>query len=135
MPPEVVFYDGQCGLCHRTVLFLLARDPDGTLFHYAPLFGDTFDATVPADRREGLADSVIVQRHDGVLLERAQGVFHALRRIGGFWGVVGTVGGWLPNGLSDWGYDRVAAVRHRLFKRPDEACPVVPAELRSRFLP
>ncbi|NIL99426.1 MAG: DUF393 domain-containing protein [Acidobacteria bacterium] len=135
MPPELVFYDGHCGLCHRTVLFLVARDPEGTLFRYAPLFGPTFEDRVPADRREGLADSVIVLCDDGTLLERAQGVFHTLRRIGGFWGLVGTVGSWLPNGLSDWGYDRMAAVRHRLFRRPEQACPRVPAELRPRFLP
>jgi len=132
---ELVFYDGHCGLCHRTVLFLLARDPEGVLFRYGPLFGETFNEHVPKEAREELADSVIVLRSDGVLLQRASGVFHTLRKIGGFWGLVGTLGDRLPTGLTDWGYDRVAAVRHRLFKRPTETCPIVPAELRSRFLP
>lgn len=135
MERELVFYDGNCGLCHRTVLFLLARDPDGALFRFGPLFGETFGEHVPETAQDGLADSVIVLRSDGVLLQRASGVFHTLRRIGGFWGLVGTLGGWLPNVLADWGYDRVAAVRHRLFKRPTEVCPIVPAELRSRFVP
>ena len=135
MPPEPVFYDGHCGLCHRTVLFLLARDSDGSLFRFAPLFGETFDEHVPEEAREGLADSVIVLRSDGVLLQRASGVFHTLRKIGGFWGLLGTLGGGLPTGLADWGYDRVAAIRHHFFKRPTEACPLVPTDLRSRFLP
>jgi predicted DCC family thiol-disulfide oxidoreductase YuxK len=74
-------------------------------------------------------------RSDGVLLQRANGVFHTLRRIGGFWGLLGTVGDWFPTVLSDWGYDRIAAIRHRLFKRPTEVCPLVPQDLRSRFLP
>jgi len=135
VPQERVFYDGHCGLCHRTVRFLLARDRNGELFRYGPLLGETFASQVPASVREGLADSVVVLRSDGVLLQRAAGIFHLLRRLGGFWSLVGMVGGWLPTGLADWGYDRVAAARHRLFKRPAEACPRVPDELRSRFLP
>ena len=42
MSHELVFYDGRCGLCHHSVRFLLARDRDGALFRYAPLFGETF---------------------------------------------------------------------------------------------
>lgn len=129
----LVFYDGECGLCHRTVRFLLARDPDGSLFRFAPLFGKSFDRMVPADRRAGLADSVVVRTRDGQLLQRAAGVFYLLKRIGGVWRAVGTVGGWLPAALTDGCYDRVAAARKQLFARPDDLCPVVPAELRSRF--
>ncbi len=135
MSPELVFYDGHCGLCHHSVRFLLARDRDGALFRFGPLFGDTFKAHVPDEAREGLSDSLIVLRSDGALLQRASGVFHLLWRLGGFWGFVGMVGSWFPTGLTDWGYDRVAAVRHHLFERPAENCPLVPGELRSRFVP
>ena len=58
MSPELVFYDGDCGLCHRTVRFLLARDPEGSLFLFAPLFGETFNREFPLSAREGMADSV-----------------------------------------------------------------------------
>ena len=135
MPSELVFYDGHCGLCHRTVCFLLLRDRDGESFRFAPLFGETFGQHVPREEHAGLADSLVVLRSDGVLLQRASGVFHTLRRIGGAWGLLGIVGGWLPTVLTDWGYDRIAAIRHRLFKRPTEVCPLVPQDLRSRFLP
>lgn len=131
----LVFYDGGCGLCHRSVLFLLARDKDGSLFRFAPLFGRTFDRCVPVDRRTGLADSLLVQTRDGRLLQRAGGVFYLLKRIGGFWGAMGTVGGWFPSALADWGYDRIASVRRRLFARPADACPIVPDDLRRRFDP
>ena len=39
---DVVFYDGGCGFCQRSVLHLLDADPDGALFVYAPLEGETF---------------------------------------------------------------------------------------------
>jgi len=131
----LVFYDGECGLCHRTVRFLLKRDPDGSLFRYAPLYGETFETFIPGAERAELPDSVIVRTLNGRLLIRAAGIFHLLRLLGGFWAAVGTVGGWIPGVLSDWGYDRVASVRKRLFATPDDVCPVVPRELRSRFDP
>ncbi|HZH02738.1 MAG TPA: DCC1-like thiol-disulfide oxidoreductase family protein [Myxococcaceae bacterium] len=35
---DILFYDGGCGLCHRAVRFVLARDPAGR-FRFAPLGG------------------------------------------------------------------------------------------------
>ena len=106
MSRERVFYDGDCGLCHRTVLFLLARDRDGSRFRFAPLHGETFEAQVAPESRGGLADSLVVQTADGTLLQRAGGVFHVLRSIGGLWGLAGRLGGWFPSAWTDWGYDR-----------------------------
>ena len=37
--PDLLFYDGTCGLCHRAVTFALARDPDGSRFRFAALQG------------------------------------------------------------------------------------------------
>ena len=39
LPGPVVLYDGECGLCHRSVKFLLARDRKQ--LWYAPLQGET----------------------------------------------------------------------------------------------
>ena len=129
----LVFYDGKCGLCHRTVRFLLKRDRDGSLFRYAPLYGETFETFVPAQERASLPDSVVVRTRNGLLLVRSDGIFHLLKLLGGVWAAMGTVGSWIPRGLSDWAYDRIASIRTRLFSTPDDACPVVARELRSRF--
>jgi predicted DCC family thiol-disulfide oxidoreductase YuxK len=48
--------------------------------------------------------------------------------------MVGRLLSMVPRGAADWCYDVVARTRHRLFRSPDGACPVVPPELRSRFL-
>ena len=129
--PETIFYDGDCGLCHRFVRFVIKRDPDGALFRYAPLEGDTFRDAVPdpAD----WPDSVIVRSADGEFLVRSRGMFHAMRRLGGVWRPLAVVLGWLPTALCDWSYDLVARIRHRLFARPEASCPVLPPDLRSRF--
>ena len=130
--PETVFYDGTCGLCHRSVRFLLLRDPRG-VFRFAPLAGQTFRDRVPASARAGLADSIVVATTDGRLLMRAAGVRHVLERLGGPWRLLAGLSRILPTAFADRLYDAVAVRRYRLFRRPTEVCPLVPAELRSRF--
>jgi len=40
----------------------------------------------------------------------------------------------VPRFLRDGVYDGIARVRHKLFAKPSEACPLMPEELRRRFL-
>jgi len=135
MAPDRIFYDGHCGLCHLAVRFLLLRDHRGDAFRFAPLQGVTFEQTVPPDARRDLPDSLVLQTPDGRLVSKSTAVFTALCRLGGGWGVLGAVGLAIPRALRDLGYDAIAGVRRRLFGRPADRCPVVPAELRERFEP
>jgi predicted DCC family thiol-disulfide oxidoreductase YuxK len=133
--PELLFYDGGCGLCHRAVRFLLAVDREGRAFRFAPLGGATFEEQVPEGERAGLPDSLVLRTEEGSLLTRSAAVLHMLRRLGGFWRFLAVLGGIVPRFLRDTLYDFVARVRFRLFARPDDWCPVVPKEQRARFLP
>jgi predicted DCC family thiol-disulfide oxidoreductase YuxK len=130
---ERIFYDGHCGLCHWAVKFVIARDPHGRFFRYAPLQGTTFAALVSAERRAGLPDSVAVLTDDGRLLVRSDAFIHILRRLGGFWRVIGTFISVIPRVIRDGVYNFIARVRYRIFGRRPEVCPVTPAELRARF--
>jgi predicted DCC family thiol-disulfide oxidoreductase YuxK len=130
---ERIFYDGHCGLCHGAVRFVIARDPQGHLFRYAPLEGPTFAALVSAEHRAGLPDSVVVLTEDGRLLIRSDAFIHILRRLGGFWRVMGTITAVIPRAIRDGVYNFIARVRYRLFGRRPEVCPVTPPELRARF--
>jgi predicted DCC family thiol-disulfide oxidoreductase YuxK len=130
---ETVFYDGGCGLCHATVRFVIVRDRRGR-FRYAPLGGATFQASISESERAGLPDSFVVRTDDGRLLVRSTAVAHLLRNLGGAWPVVGALLSIVPRPLRDVGYRFVALVRRRLFAAPTEACPIVPPELRPRFL-
>jgi len=129
----LVFFDGACGLCHRTVRFAIARDRDGSRFRYAALGGGTFRRLVPEPRRVGLPDSLVVLAADGTLLTRSAAVIHVLERLGGPWRQLARLLALVPQGIRDRGYDRIARVRYRLFGRPTNACPVTPPELRARF--
>lgn len=128
-----IFYDGHCGLCHRSVRFVLARDHKGRAFRFAPLYGEAFRARVAESARAGLPDSIVVLTADGSLLTRSGATIYVLRRLGGFWRLLGAAIGLVPRPLRDSVYDWIARIRHRLFTRPDDVCPVIPAELRKRF--
>lgn len=131
----VVFFDGDCGLCHRTVRFLIARDPEGALFRFAPLDGETLAARIPAERRATLPDSVVVLEPDGELHIRSAAMISLLELLGGRFARRARWLRRLPRPLLDFGYDLLAAVRHRIWSRPPQACPVASPELRARFDP
>lgn len=114
-----VLYDGTCGLCHRSVRFLIAEDPTGTSFVYAP--------------QEGGGATVIVETADGRTLTKSDAVIHLTHRLGGLWRVLGFVFALVPRVVRDIGYDFVARVRYRIFGRTKDACPLMPPDLRSRF--
>jgi predicted DCC family thiol-disulfide oxidoreductase YuxK len=129
---DLVFYDGNCGLCHRYVRFLLAEDR-GEGIRFSPLNSGIFLGRVAEKDRAGLPDSVVLLRGDGRLLCRSDAVLYLAGRLGGFWRGAGMVGALLPAGMRDAAYDAVARVRLRLFARPAEACPLVPPALLARF--
>ena len=132
--PEVLYYDGHCGLCDATVRFVLRNDEGGRAFRFAPLGGSTFERALPEAERARLPDSLVLVTGDGRTLTRSTGVVRLLRRLGGVWSVLGALLWIVPRPVRNLGYDVVARLRHRLFP-PPEACPILPPEPRSRFLP
>jgi predicted DCC family thiol-disulfide oxidoreductase YuxK len=132
---ELLFYDGACGLCHRAVRFLLAEDDHGRALRFAPLLGERFREVVPAELQRALPDSLVLVTHEGEALDKSRAVLYALARLGGLWRLLAWCGQALPVALADPLYDAVARVRHRLFAAPEEACPLLPPQLRVRFDP
>jgi predicted DCC family thiol-disulfide oxidoreductase YuxK len=67
------------------------------------------------------------------MLTRAAGALEIGQQLGGLWRLISIVASWIPLAVLNAGYDFVARTRHRLFARPDDACPIVPVHLRDRF--
>lgn len=131
----MLFYDGHCALCHRSVKFVLKHDRSGKLFRFAPLQGATFETCVPAEKRAGIPDSVIVLTNEGELLTRSNAFLHVLRRLGGGWRIMAGALGVIPRPLRDAAYDFIARVRYRVFGKREDSCPVIAPDLRARFDP
>ncbi|HTO06696.1 MAG TPA: DCC1-like thiol-disulfide oxidoreductase family protein [Myxococcota bacterium] len=131
--PATLLYDGSCGLCHRAVRFVLAEDRAGCGFRYAPLGGDAFHRLVPPAARAALPDSLVLVTPDGRIFTRSAALRETGFRLGGLWRALAAAAGVVPMGLLDRGYDWIARMRYRMFARPADACPVLPADLRNRF--
>jgi len=126
----IVFFDGVCGLCNHAVNFLMSRDSKGVL-KFAPLQGTTAGQLVPLDVRQDL--NTFVFADSGRLHYRSTAMVRILMRIGGLWGIVGTLLWLIPWPLRDLGYRCVSKIRYRLFGK-HESCRLPTPEERSRFL-
>jgi predicted DCC family thiol-disulfide oxidoreductase YuxK len=123
----LLFYDGECGLCHRAVRFVLSEDLDA-MCKLAPLQGETFAALeLPA-----VPDSIALKDGERILW-RSSAVVSLLCRLGGYWRVLGWLLWCVPKPLRDLGYMAFARVRHHFFKKPQGLCPLIPPELQTRF--
>jgi len=137
-PPltDLVFFDGQCGLCHASVQFVLKRErPQSARPSFAPLHGATFESVRSGLGLKELPDSLIVFTAEGRTLIRSDATLSLLMGLGGVWGSVGRMGAWCPRVLRDGLYRVVATVRRWVLPAPANACPVVPEEWKGRFLP
>jgi predicted DCC family thiol-disulfide oxidoreductase YuxK len=129
----ILFYDGTCGLCHRFVLFVLKHEEED-LFQFAPLQGETFRKHFTESQAEKFPDSLILLTESGDVLTLSDAAVYAMKTLSPGWRRVGTVMGVFPKPIRDFGYRCVAAVRKKIFKKPEGVCPLVPVELRRRFI-
>ena len=132
LPPYLVLYDGVCGLCSRTVVWLLARDGERRLA-FAPLQGETaarlraLHPEIPLD-----LDTVVYLEPGGVHL-RSRAFLHAARHLDPPWRWAFRLR-WLPAPPLDLLYRLVARIRYRVWGRYD-ACRVPEGVDPGRFLP
>jgi predicted DCC family thiol-disulfide oxidoreductase YuxK len=123
----ILFYDGHCGLCHSAVKFVLKHDCR-TVFRFAPLRGELASRRLPARP----PDTMVIETENGNLLMRSSAWICILDRLGGPWKLAASLA-LDPSPIRDLAYRIVAALRRRIFGRPDMTCPILPAELRRRF--
>src|SRR5258708_13937257 len=79
----ILFFDGVCGLCNRTVDFVLQEDRDRR-FLFAPLQGETFKAFVKDHPELSTVDSAFVLSYTAQgwqLLMRGYAIFYILRQL------------------------------------------------------
>lgn len=134
--PHLVLYDGECGLCHGLIQFVLPRDPRG-VFHFAPLQGPS--ASIHLARFGGvpsrLSTVYVVAGYRGdhpECLIKARAALSIAKSLGWPWRAA-SVFEVLPTAWLDWGYDLIARNRHRFLGRR-ETCLMPRPEYRDRFL-
>jgi predicted DCC family thiol-disulfide oxidoreductase YuxK len=128
----IILYDGTCGLCHKSVKWLLHHERDHELV-FAPLQGETA-AKLRVEHPEipdELASIVLVA--DGRVRLRSKAFLYTARHLTAPWRW-SYAWRWFPGFLLDLGYRVIAALRYRIWGRAD-ACELPSPEQRARFLP
>ncbi len=131
VPGPIVLYDGVCGLCQRSVQFLLARD--GRKLWYAPLQGETAAALRAIHPEIPATLESVVLVDDGRVYLRSKAFLHVARYLTAPWRWAYHLR-WLPAFLLDLGYRLVARVRYRIWGKYD-ACRLPTADERAQLLP
>lgn len=127
----ILFYDGNCGLCARSVQWCLAHDHRRRV-RFAALQGKTY-AALAVDGKPGELDSVVLFDR-GRLLLRSDALLGILQHFGGAWPFLASMGKIVPRPLRDAAYGFVA--RRRLAWFGDASrCRVPTAAESARFLP
>ena len=133
MDKPVIFYDGNCGLCHSLVSFVIKRDKTG-IFNFSPQQGKALKNFVDQRQSVLLPDSVYLIDTDYKIYLKAFSLIFILKKLGGIWRVLGILYSLLPMRLANIMYDFVAKTRYTFFSRKVELCPLMPPELKARFL-
>jgi predicted DCC family thiol-disulfide oxidoreductase YuxK len=125
-----VFFDGECGLCNRFVVWLLRRDRRRVL-HFAPLRGELAAAHLPPLAESDREWTVALWDADGIHVE-SDAALRAVASVGSIWRAARLLL-LLPRFLRNPVYRVIARNRIRWFGRVD-SCALLPPERRDRLL-
>lgn len=127
----ILFYDGVCSLCNRSVRWVIRRDR-AAIFRFASLQSAAAARMLPTNLvGTGVPATVILL--DGIeILTKSDVWLRTVRRLGAPWSWLAVLG-IFPRALRDHVYDFVAVRRYRWFGKLDQ-CPLPDPKLRDRFL-
>jgi len=134
----VLLFDGNCGLCARSVQFVLARERRRRSLRFAALqssFGQEVQRRHPELSN---IDSVIWfepatgGRPESIHV-RSDAALRTLGYLGGVWSALGFMGRLVPAIVRDRVYDLIAKHRHHLMDA-HASCLLPTPEQRTRFI-
>jgi len=134
----LVVFDGYCGLCNRSVRWLVARDR-GDRMRFVESRSEKVTGLLARygfDAMAGPGTILVVRGWGGSaerVLTRSDAVVALLHELPRPWPQLGTALGLVPRAVRDLGYALVARWRYQIWGRL-ENCSLPGAEERRRFL-
>ena len=131
---HIVFYDGYCVLCSKSIDFILSRDILDA-FQFASLQSDFAQRILPelgypVVNIQNLSNIVYLRRND--IKIKSDAILSILWDLGGIYRSSRLVY-CLPRVVRDFGYDSLAKLRYRIFGQRD-SCRVPTLQEETRFL-
>ena len=106
--PEIVIFDGDCGICNETREWAEARDRDKRL-RFVPFQIADLDALSPGLTYEQASRMAWFIPASGRRMGGARAIFMILTRLPGMWRIVGAVGAFPPVSLLCEPFYRIVA--------------------------
>jgi predicted DCC family thiol-disulfide oxidoreductase YuxK len=131
LPRPIVYFDGTCNLCDRSVNFLLKHDKK-KIFRFAPLQSAAGQHALRESGSEHLASGTVLLYYRGKYHGRSAAALYSLWLLGGWWRL-SSVFFIIPAFMRNAVYTYIAANRHKWFGSK-ETCLVPTAEVRERFV-
>ena len=124
MVENVIYYDGECGLCHLAVRFILRVDSKSK-FYFSPLS--------KLDNSFKYMDSIILKRGNEVFYE-GQAIIMIIENIENNWNYLAKVLKLIPINFLDKAYRWVSRNRAKISVKKVSSCPMVPSYYQKRFI-
>ena len=124
MVENVIYYDGECGLCHLAVRFILRVDSKSK-FYFSPLSN--------LDNNLKNIDSIIFKKGNKVFYE-GQAIIMIFENIDNNWNYLAKVLKLFPVNVLDTAYRWVSRNRAKVSVKKVSSCPIVPNSYQKRFI-
>ena len=124
MVKNIIYYDGECGLCHLAVRFILRVDSKSN-FYFSPLSN--------LDNNLKSIDSVILKKGNKVFYE-GQAIIMIFENIDNNWNYLAKVLKLIPINALDTAYRWVSRNRAKVSVKKISSCPIVPSSYQKRFI-
>lgn len=128
----VLFFDGDCGFCSKSVRRVCALDKKGVV-DFAPLQGELAGELGLAKFGDSKGGTMVMLREaDGEKFFKGDAWIMLGEALGGFWALLAKMFGMFPKPVRDWGYDLVAKNRY-LIAGENKVCGMPEEGLRERI--
>jgi predicted DCC family thiol-disulfide oxidoreductase YuxK len=127
---RIVFFDGVCNLCQRSVQFILPRDPGGK-FLFASLQEGLANQLIPDVITSANGKGSIILWEEGKVNYRSTAVLRIAKKLSGLWPLL-YVFILVPPFIRDGVYNLIAKNRYRWWGKTD-TCMVPSKEWVNRF--
>ena len=124
MVENVIYYDGECGLCHLAVKFILRVDSKSK-FYFSPLSN--------LDYNLKNIDSIVFKKGSKVFYE-GQAIIMIFENIDNKWNYLAKVLKLIPINVLDTAYRWVSRNRAKVSVKKVSSCPIVPNSYQKRFI-
>ena len=129
--PAIILYDGECGFCTKSVLFVFHRDPRER-YHFAPLRSETGRRLLAAHGIPPSEDTVVLIDGSAAFV-RSTAALRIARGLRWPWSWLGAVGFGVPRTWRDAAYRAFAKRRHRAWGTTNH-CAMPSEQLRRRLI-